>query len=189
MRRLAFLVCIIPYLSFAQMFEISDVCGYGGLAVPINNPYQYGTIKSGFSNLFSVDYNIDNTFSVGANYLLNNWNVTGNCLGIAGNWHYYNIYCGLDISAMMFGKYRSNEKNMPEITYKPALSSGIHIGAYSKVYKCLYVKEQIGMNYSLLSFSYNTLLNSGKYINAEYNEKCTLIYILVGITCILDDKN
>src|SRR5579872_2191776 len=170
-------------MSFGQKFEVSDLGGYGGLIGPISNPWQYGTVKSGFSNLLSFDYKLSNTFSIGACYLLDSWNATGNGFGIAVNCHYYGVYCGADISGLVFNSNSSGEKNAPQITYKPALSTGVHIGADTKIYKCLYWKEQVGVNYSPLTFSYNTLYSNGAYMPAQYHEKCTVIYILIGVAC------
>jgi len=185
MKKIIFFATLLPFLSFGQKYEISDLAGYGGLIGPISNAYQYGTIKSGFSNLLSFDYKLNRTFSVGATYLLNSWNATGNSFGVAANCHYYNVYCGIDISDMMFHSIPGSEKNTPEITYKPTLSTGVHIGGENKIYKCLYSKEQIGVNYSSLTFSYNTQFANGAYMPAQYHENCTLIYILLGLACRL----
>jgi hypothetical protein len=178
MKKLIVLALLIPSLSFAQRFEITEQAGGSQTTSLTNNQ----TAVSGFSNQVSVGYRPIKHFSVSAFYELNNWNTHNDCFGLAPDFVTKHFYAGLDL---IMAKYTAitNEDLVESENFKTSFGYGLHIGAKQKIYKRLSVIEQVG--YDLDEVKANRTSNPGGVaitVHSAYTETLHIWYLRAGLS-------
>jgi hypothetical protein len=154
MKKLLYVLVILPFWVSAQKIQVSDIAGYSHQWVSIENG---GNSNKGyFTNKIEADYLIIRHFSAGA-YFKTNAGGKLNEVSISSDIRFGNLYTGVGVGVNLTGN--------KQIEVAP------HIGYCRKIFKRLYFNSQFSVGYSSADISspYEIYLPTGqtetKYIN------------------------
>ena|SRR5579872_5841710 len=182
MKKSLLIALLIPSLSFAQKFEVSEMGGYSS-----NQSTPFFENNGGYCNQLSVCDYIAKYTSVGVYYELNSWNPSINTIGLLADFHGGHLYFGVSAGEVFFDTKKiavsplyylnSNtnyivEPSIINIKVNPAIALGAHVGLTQKLYKHFSVKEQVGYSYAH---------SNGNYENDNFSLKMRCLSALAGI--------
>jgi len=182
---------LIPYLSLAQKFEISEL---GGYSHPIINAHSTYNFSPGFSDQFSAGYKLTKHLSAGAFYEVNAWNPAPKSFGVYANADFHHYYFGISAAECFIRNinYKITDWGVSDSTsikFSPELALGFHLGLRQKLSRNFFIKEQAGVTSSFLNGSRASPLfnNIGPvtFPNGPFSQTLASYYLMVGIECRL----
>ena len=145
MKKLAFLALLLPVVSFGQRFDVTEQAGWNtcnGLPYSIRGD---ANTHNGFSNQVSVGYHLMHHIRISALYEYNALNSPNNNYGLSADFTSKYFYAGADVKMANFAPGSPVYLSGPTI-YNTAMGLGAHVGAEQRLYKQLYLTEQIGFS-------------------------------------------
>jgi len=171
MKKLLLLFIFLPFLSFAQRFEISETPGY---SITSNNFF-----NSGFSNQVGLGFHFTKHFSLTAIYENEWWGTKVSGIGIAPDLNFKRFYFGMDFKEMYTKTY--NYSFYGTIKYDPAFAYGFHIGTKHRIYKHLYFTDQFGLCFINVKET-NSPNTTGLGYEYSQNESFNYFYFRLGLS-------
>jgi hypothetical protein len=173
MKKLIILTLFIPFFSFAQRFEISELAGYS----TTNSLTNSGSTMSGFSNQVSIGYRCLRHFSVSAYYQFNSWNDHNNAYGISPDFVTKHFYAGLDLQRATFSPITDSY-----ISFNTSWGYGLHIGSRQRIFKGLSCVEQLGYDLDNVTANTENNLYPIAVVHQKSTETLNIWYLSAGIS-------